>query len=376
MLTDHEPSVSIIGIGATSQGELPGRSAPDIAAEAFSLALDDAGLAKNDIDGLITCARSGIGTDVEMGQLLGLNPKYSATLAYGTCNFSIHLAAMVISAGLASTVALTYGTNQRTGQNSPERLDDPQGLHEPHGYLRIMGPGALALQRHKHLYGTTDSQFGQIAITQRSNAQKNPLAIFKEPLSLDDYLSSPFIVRPLRRPDVTMVSDGGVAIIMTSNERATHLRPKAIHLQGMAQTTSLRGLATEDNLMRPWLKDVADRVYEDAGMEPSDIDVLYVQDPIAVWVLQALEWFGFCPVGEGGRFLEDGHARLGASIPTNTNGGQLSESYMWGWLHVVELVRQLRGEAGPRQVTGAEVGMYCSTMEFFKGAASIFVRAA
>lgn len=364
--------VAIVGVGATEQGELPGRSSEEIAAEAFGLALADAGLTKADVDGLVTCSRMGSGVDTVVGPLLGINPRYSATLDYGTCNFSIHLAAMAISAGLASTIALTYGTNARSRRHTFGRGLDSQGLLGPHGYLHISGPAALALRRHQHVYGTTEEQFGHIALNQRANAAKNPLAIFREPLSMEAYLASPYLVRPLRRLDVTMASDGGVAVVMTSRERAKDLATSPVHLLGMAQTTALCGLAIEDHLMRQWLKDVADRVYRDAGLGPRDVDVLYVQDPTAVWVLQMLEWFGFCPVGEAGPFLADGHTRLDGSIPLNSNGGQLSESYMWGWLHVVELVRQLRGAAGERQVHGAEIGMYCSTMGFQKGAASIF----
>jgi acetyl-CoA acetyltransferase len=135
--------------------------------------------------------------------------------------------------------------------------------------------------------------------------------------------------------------------------------------------TALSGGRDLDNLMRPWLADVARDVYASAGLGPSDIDALYIQDPTAVWVLQMLEYYGFCDIGAGGAFLAEGHTYPGGSLPVNTNGGQLSESYMWGWLHLCEAVRQLRGECGQRQVPGAEVAMYCSTMVFTKGAASI-----
>ena len=364
--------VAIVGIGSTEQGELPGRSSEEIAAEAFDLAIRDAGLAKSEIDGLVTCSRNGTGLDTAIGQLVGLNPRYSATLDYGTCNFSIHLAAMVISAGLASAVALTYGTNVRSSQFRFGLVPDRYLLQSTHGFHHMAGPAALALKRHQYLYGTTEEQFAHIALNQRANAAKNPQAIFREPLSMEDYLASPYLVEPLRRLDVTMSSDGGVAIVMTSRERATELAQRPVYLLGMAQTTALRQFDITDHLMRPWLKDVADRVYSDAALTSTDIDVLFIQDPTAVWVLQMLEWFGFCPVGEAGPFLAEGHTRLDGSIPVNTNGGQLSESYMWGWLHVVELVRQLRGSAGQRQVSGAEIGMYCSTMAFQKGAASIF----
>lgn len=363
----------IVGVGATPQGELPGMSSEEIAASAFRDALDDAGLEKAEVNGLITCKSvHGHGVDTEVGSLLGLDPSYSATLDYGTCNFSIHLAAMVLDAGLADTIALTYGTNVRSagfrfGKRGVADVTAPYGFHH------IAGPAALALRRHQFLYGTTEEDFAHIALVQREYAHHNPLAIFRDELTLDDYLAAPYLVHPLRRHDLTMVSDGGVAIIMTRPERAVALAQPAVSLVGMSQVTSLGELRNEDNLMRPWLGDLASRLFERARMRADDIDLVYLQDPTAVWVLQMLEWFGFAPLGEGAQYVADGNTRPDGPTPMNTNGGQLSESYMWGWLHVVELVRQLRGELAPdRQIAGASVALYASTMAFQKGAASIF----
>jgi acetyl-CoA acetyltransferase len=370
--------VAIVAVGTTEQGELPGRSADEVAVEAISLALAQAGLAHTDVDGLITC-RSGIhgrgGADTGIGALLGISPRYSATLDYGTCNFSVHLAAMAIMAGLAQTVVLAYGSTQRSERVNfglpmgmgPVAVDLPAAS----GFVHIAGPAALALQRHRYLYGTTDEQFGHIAVAQREWATLNPLAVFRKPLSMSEYLAKPYLVEPLRRDDVTMVSDGGAALILTTADRAADFPRQPVYLRGMAQRTSLRGDRDPDYLMRSWLAGVAHDVYSAARLNPADIDLLYVQDPTAVWVLQMLEYFGFCEVGDGGRFLAEGHTYPGGSLPLNTNGGQLSESYMWGWLHLCEAVRQLRGECGPRQVSAAETALYCSSMEFKKGAASI-----
>jgi acetyl-CoA acetyltransferase len=363
---------AIVGVGTTEQGELPDRSADEVAVEAITLALADAGLDKADLDGLITChAGLGVGgRDTGVGSLLGIHPRYSATLDYGTCNFSLHLAVMAVAAGLASTIAIAYGATQRSEKidfGAPHSVD----LGTAGGFVHIAGPAGLALQRHKHLYGTTDEQFGHIAVAQRQWAQLNPLAIFTKPLSMAEYLDQPYMVEPLRRADVTMISDGGAALIVTAADRAVGFPKAAAYVRGIAETAALDGARTPDNLMRPWLAKVAKDVYASAGMGPKDIGALYIQDPTAVWVLQMLEYYGFCPVGEGGRFLAEGHTYPGGRLPLNTNGGQLSESYMWGWLHLCEAVRQLRGECGPRQVADVEVAMYCSTMTFTKGAASI-----
>lgn len=363
---------AIVAVGVTEQGELPGRTADEVAVEAVELALREAGLDKSQVDGLITC-RSNMntrGVDTGVGALLGISPRYSATLDYGTCNFSLHLGAMAIMAGLAEVVVLAYGATQRT---SKVNFGVPMGvdLAAAAGFVHVAGPAGLALQRHKYLYGTTDEQFGHIAVAQRQWARLNPQAIFTKPLSMEDYLASPYMVEPLRRHDVTMISDGGAAIVLTSAERAADFPRKPVYLLGAAETAALGGARNVDNYLRPWIEGVARDVYASAGLGPADIDALYIQDPTAVWVLQMLEYYGFCGVGEGGPFLAEGRTYPGGSLPVNTNGGQLSESYMWGWLHLCEAVRQLRGECGERQVAEAEVAMYCSTMTFTKGAASI-----
>jgi acetyl-CoA acetyltransferase len=366
-------STAIVGVGTTHQGELPGRGADQIAVEALGLALADAGLPKSAIDGLITCrSHGGAGIDSDIGHLAGLNPRYSATLDYGTCNFSLHLAVMAVAAGLAETVAILYGTNQRTAGNRFAAGAGAGGDHyEPYGFVNIAGPAAMAFQRHAHLYGTTQEQLGHIAVNQRFNAQRNPLAIFTHDLSIGDYLAAPYLVEPLRRADVCMISDGGAALIVTSAPRAVDRPRPPVYVLGIDQVTGLRQYQNPDNLLRPWIRSLGESIYPRAGIERADVNLLYIQDPVSVYVLQMLEWFGFCPEGEGGQFLAEGHTRLDGDLPVNTNGGQLSEAYMWGWLHLCEAVRQLRAECGDRQVADARVAQYCSAKGFEKAAVSI-----
>ncbi|MPZ62020.1 MAG: hypothetical protein GEU93_12155 [Propionibacteriales bacterium] len=366
-------ATAIVGVGTTQQGELAGRGADEIAIEALALALADAGLEKADIDGLITCRSHGdFGIDTEIGRLAGLNPRYGATLDYGTCNFSLHLAVMAIASGLADTIAILYGTNQRTaGNRFATGAGAGSALYEPHGFVNIAGPAALAFQRHAHLYGTTEEQLGHIAVNQRHNAKLNPLAIFTQDLSLADYLAAPYLVEPLRRPDVCMISDGGAALIVTTAQAARDRPRPPVYVLGIDEVTGLRLHQNPDNLLRPWIRSLGDAIYPRAGVRRDDVDVLYIQDPTSVYVLQMLEWFGFCAVGESGPFVAAGHTRLGGDLPVNTSGGQLSESYMWGWLHLCEAVRQLRGECGARQVADAHVAQYCSAKAFEKAAVSI-----
>ena len=365
---------ALVGVGTTAQGELPGRSANEIAVEALGLALADCGLDKRAIDGLVTCKTFGSneGIDTQIGALAGLRPRYSATLEYGTCNFSLNLAAMAISAGLATTVAILYGTNQRTaGQRFTSVADGAEReLLAPYGFLNIAGPTALALRRRQHLHGLTEEQLGHVAVVQRRHAQLNPLAVFRDPLTLDDYLASRYIVRPLRRPDICMISDGGACLIVTAAERAAEFA-RPVHLLAGDQVANPRHLQTEDALLRSWVRPMAGAIYDRAGIAREDVDVLLVQDATSLAVVEALELFGFCAHGDVGGFLAEERHALGADLPVNTNGGQLSEAYMWGWLHLCEAVRQLRGECGERQVAGAKVAQYCSSQGFRKYAVSI-----
>jgi acetyl-CoA acetyltransferase len=362
----------IVGLGHTAQGELPGHSAEENAVDAALLALADAGLTVDDLDGLVACKSvQGQGNDVNVGALLGVNLPYVQSLDYGTCNFSLHLAVMAIVSGMASTVLLTYGANARSGKFDFGKPMYGADMASAAGLVHIAGRAGLALQRHKAIYGTTDEQFGMLAVGQRDWAQKNPNAIFRTPMSMADYLAEPYMVDPLRRSDVTMISDGGVALVVTTAERARQLPNPPVYISGMAEYAGVRGEHNPENLMRPWLRDSAATIWANTGLRPADIDALYIQDPTALWSLQMLEYYGFCGIGEGGPFLAEGHTLPGGSLPLNTHGGQLSESYTWGWMHVVEAVRQLRGQAGERQLDAPEIGMYCSSHGFVKAAVSV-----
>jgi len=371
MDTDIRGKVAIVGIGHTAQGELPGQSPELNSVLAIKEAMRDAGIDRSALDGLITCKSvQGTNTDCQVGPLLGINPRYAQTLDYGTCNFSIHLAVQAIATGMADTVALCYGANART-------MKFPFGFSAPNlagvsGLMHVGGPAALALQRYKSLYGMTDEEFGWIAVGAREWARRNPIALFRDPMSMADYLAMDYLIEPLRRPDLTMVSDGGVSLILTSAERAADFPNKPVYILGMSEASQIRGEFTPSYLDREFLGLASRQIWNSTGLTQSDIDLLYIQDPTAFWVLQMIEHFGFAPLGEGGKWLAEGHTLPGGSLPLNTNGGQLSECYMWGWMHIVEAVRQLRGVAGAeRQVPGVEIAMYLSTQTWFKGGASI-----
>jgi acetyl-CoA acetyltransferase len=172
-----------------------------------------------------------------------------------------------------------------------------------------------------------------------------------------------------------MISDGGVCLIVTDAAHRPDTAKPPAYVLGTEQITGLRQYQNADNLLRPWVADMADTVFARAGITRQDVDVLFVQDPTSVWVLQMLELFGYCGPGESGPYVAEGRIALGGDgVPVNTNGGQLSESYMWGWLHLSEAIRQLRGICGDRQVDGATFAQYCSTKGFEKAATSVLGR--
>jgi len=368
---------AIVGIGATEQGEIPDTSSDTIATMAAIAALQDAGITKDQIDGLVTCKPNNAGggspgTDESMSGHLGINPDFATTLEYGACGFSLHVAAMAIEAGLANTVLLTYGANSRSLRSTyAVNVAAAADLTAPYGFAHVAGPAAMAFRRHMALYGTTEEQLGWVSVSQREWAALNPRAVFRSPMSIDDYLASPYLVEPLRRADLTVVSDGGVAIVLTRADRAKDFAKTPVFLAGMAQASGMRTDQNPDNLMRPWLGRLADRLYSRAGLTPADIDAAYLQDATSVWVLQQLDYYGFCGIGEAGAFLAEGNTRPGGDLPVNTGGGQLSEAYTWNWLNLYEAVDQLRGACGPRQVLGAEIVLHAQTHDFVKGAATV-----
>ena len=182
----------------------------------------------------------------------------------------------------------------------------------------------------------------------------NPNALMREPITIEDHQASRWIVEPFHLLDCCLISDGGVCVIVTTTERAKDLAKPPVVIGGMGQAYTTRTLEREDWWYVPHQKEALDRAFDMAGLKPQDIDVAQLYDNFTMSVILWLEHAGFCGVGEGGAFVEDGRIQLGGQLPVNTAGGNLSESYMEGWLHIVEGVRQIRGECGDRQVKGAE----------------------
>lgn len=352
---------AIVGVGASPQGRVPGSTSASLATTAFKAALDDSGLRKEDIDGLLTMpgttSPEGSLNYLRLGEALGINPVYtgSLTMGGGTAGALVQMAAMAVATGMATTVACLFGDAAKTGGYRFNRASgwvDSWGIW---GMLGAAGNSAITASRHMALYGTTSTQLAEVAVACRHHASLNENAVMRDPITIADHQASRFIVEPLRLLDCCLISDGGVCVIVTSPERARDLRQKPVLIRGMGQGYTTENLGSEDWWYVPHQRDACTRAFRMAGVSPSEIDVAQLYDNFTISVLLWLEHAGFCEPGEGGPFVEGGAIRLGGRLPVNTAGGNLSESYMEGWLHVVEGVRQMRGECGLRQVPDAEL---------------------
>jgi acetyl-CoA acetyltransferase len=356
-------AAAIAGLGITAMGKVYGRSATDFAAEAIALALDDAGLEAREIDGLLINSNQSSEMVPTLQFSLGLTDLtlLSAMSAFGsTATTMLQYAAYAIATGQANVVACVYadaplssGTSISQSAYNGKRFSAPgfAGLRPAYGDY---GPAntmyALALRRHMHLFGTNHDQLGAIAVGQRAWAQMNPRAQMRQPMTLADYHASRWVVEPLHLFDCCLVSNGGVAVIVTSPEHARGLRQPPVYLRGFGQCAPGDPARTErDPAIHTGAAKSAALALAQAGIGLSDIDVLELYDCYTYTVLVTLEDYGFCEKGDGGPFVADGKLGPGGSLPCNTGGGQLSSYYMWGFTPLSEGVIQARGQAGERQ---------------------------
>ena len=352
---------AIAGVGASPQGKFPGCSAVSLAVEAFKRALDDSGLKKEQIDGLLTMPGSaspeGALNYLRLGETLGINPRYtgSKVMGGGTAGALVHEAAMAVNAGFANYVACLFGDNAATGGSRFSRASGWGDSYAIWGFMAACANSAITASRHMALYGTTSRQLGEIAVACRKHASMNPDAIMRKPITIEEHQASRWIVKPLHLLDCCLISDGGVCIIVTTAERAKDMKQPLVLLSGMGQAYTTENMEREDWWYVPHQKLAVGDAYAMAGLGPKDIDVCQLYDNFTSSVLLWFEHGGFCKVGESGPFVEGGRIQLGGELPINTAGGNHSESYMEGWLHIVEGVRQMRGACGERQVKGAEV---------------------
>jgi len=363
---------AIIGLGITKQGRVYDSNHIGFAVEAVQLALDDAGLTRSDLDGLLlnpglSWGEASMGS-FQLQQAMGLrNLRLSATMNAGgaTACAMIQQAVEAIDAGLCTTVACVFSdaplkppkpkSDAKKEGGSAAAYAFARGLDAAYGHFGINAAYAMVAQRHMHLYGTTSSQLGAIAVAQRQWANLNPAAQFHDvPMSIDDYHQSRWIVEPFHLYDCCLVSNGGLAVIVTATERARDRKQPPVYVWGMGQGHP--GGDPLDTLTSGAVL-AKETAFKMAGVGLHDIDVVELYDCYTFTVLVCLEDYGFCAKGEGGAFVADGKTAPGGSLPLNTGGGQLSSFYMWGMTPVSEAVIQLRGSGGKRQVAGARTAL-------------------
>lgn len=357
--------VAIAGVGHTTYGKHPGRSAWSLQTEAITAAVDEAGLDPGDVDGLFTESQFSeplLMHGAILGRQLGMRPRYLSTQSQGgaTCNSLAMTAAMAIHHGLCDVAVVSYGDNAKTGIpniHGLAQMGRGQADFVAHGLLGGPAMEGLSAMRYKHQYNVSDEEFGAVPVSIREHATRNPNAQYSAPLTMDEYLESRFISEPLRLFDCTIASDGGAAIVLTSTERAKDLAKGAVPILGFGQGHNLNGLEDRDHYVRFGGERASHAAFGMAGIGASDVDCAQLYDCFTSTVLITLEDYGFCERGEAGAFAAAGNLRLDGDLPTNTSGGMLSEANMTGWNAVIEAARQLRGEAGDRQVDDCEIAV-------------------
>lgn len=368
---DLRAKCAIAGLGQTRMGKnFDHPNAMGFAIEAIKLALDDSGLKREDLDGLlvnpgITWSENQMAS-FSLQQALGLrNLRLSAMMNLGgaSAGAMIMHASQAIASGMANAVACVFADaplrpprpqkDGGKGGGSAAAYGFARGLNAAYGLFGVNAQYAFVARRHMDLYGTTSDHLGAVAVAQRKWANLNPDAQFYDtPMSLDDYHQSRWIVEPFHLFDCCLVSNGGLAVIVTSADRAKDLKKPPVYILGMGQG-HLGGDPMETLASgAPIAKETAFRM---AGVELSDIQLAELYDCYTFTVLVTLEDYGFCAKGEGGPFVADGKTAPGGSVPVNTGGGQLSSFYMWGMTPIAEAISQVRGEAGERQVPRHEL---------------------
>lgn len=358
--TSPRGSAVFAGIGVAGIGAAPGFSHLDLIGLAVRRALDDAGIALAEVDGLFTANTVNMFAPLVVGEYLGIRPKVAVGTSAGGNALVDHVAsaARALQAGECNVALLCYGSNQRTGTNPlmPPDMPASEAIYNPREPISSY---ALAAARHMHDYGTSRAQLAEVAVSARQWAQRNPIAFARDPLSIEDVLGSRMICDPLSLLDCCLVTDGAGAIIMMRAERAADLPNKPVYFLGGGTAQTHRQISQMPDLTTTAAAVSGPLAFAMARLTPADIDVVQLYDAFTINVVLFLEDLGFCPKGEGGRFVEGGRLAPGGALPVNTNGGGLSCVHpgMYGIFTLIEAVEQLRGTAGDRQVAGAETAL-------------------
>ena len=367
---------AIVGVGETdyaddyraARAQEAGYTPPDAASlvpKAFERALADSGLKREDIDGLSVSYTYGGPSPEETAKLLGIQPRYMERSG-GIMAGVIPPAVEAIQSGKCNTIALVYAVASRAiGRRYGGETYTGEGIssyyyYHPWGWSSQAAHWALMFQYYQSTYGATEEQLGSVALTLRQHAMLNPNAIMRTPLTIQDYLDSRYIVRPIHLFDMCLVNDGGVCLILRRTEMAYDMAHVPVLVAGWSDVhVHKRKLhyMVKDRL-RTQMQEAGGQALGMAGLSLGEIQHFQGYDASSIHLINQVEGYGFCRPGEGLDFCREGNMSLGGKLPVNTSGGMLSESYMHGWNHVVEATRQLRHEAGSHQIKGVQSSMF------------------
>jgi acetyl-CoA acetyltransferase len=352
---------AIVGAATFGLGEAQGFTATELAANASVAALAKAGLRPSDVDGLFGCISDDMLSSLAVADYLGIQPNLSDNTRVGGSSFllQVNMAALALDAGQCDVALIYYGSNQRTAAGklvSVMRNSIYESAYKP---VMPIAAYALAAARHMHQFGTTREQLGAVAVAARQWAQLNPDAFMREPLTLEAYLAARMVASPLSVRDCCLVTDGAGAIVMTRADRAPDHAARPAYVLAAAAEISHREIAQMPDLTVTAARQTGKRAYAQSGYSPADIDVVQLYDAFTINTILFVEDLGFCPKGEGGRFVADGNIAPGGKLPVNTNGGGLSCTHpgMYGLFTLIEATEQIMGNAGARQRPSVELAL-------------------
>ncbi len=361
--------VAFIGAADTEVGKLPGRTPMELCAEAALKAIADAGLKKSDVDGLLSCsamAQPLMYPAEALAEYLQMFPRYCMAVGAGggTTFSAIHHAASAIVTGMADVIVVAMADSMRSGLTRDQAMQVQASTGHPE-FEQPYGPTvpayyALIAQAHMAEFGTTSEQLAGIAVACREHACLNPAAQMRDPMTVEDVVSSRMIADPLHLLDCSLVSDGGSAVVLCSAERAAELRNDPVYLLGAGEGHTHEHISAAHSLTTSAAKAAGERAYQMAGLGPQDMSFAQLYDCFTPTVLVELEDLGFCAKGEGGAFVDSGALKPGGSLPVNTHGGLLSHSHPGNpgsMFALTESIWQLRHATGERQVANAQHGL-------------------
>ena len=352
---------AIVSAATFGVGTAPGYSNFDLAAHASVKALAQVGFKPKDVDALFCVVMDETLSGLNFAEYLGVRTRFNDNVRTGGSSFQIQasVAALALASGQCDVALIAYGSNQRSAAGKLITSARSSPWEAPYRPLRPISSYAMAAARHMHEFGTTKEQLGEVALAARRWAQLNPEATMRDALTMQDYLSARLVCDPFGLRDCCLVTDGAAAVVMTRADRAKDLCSRPAYLLGAAHETTHREIAGMPSLTTTGVAEASRRAFAQAGVRPSDVDVVELYDAFTINTILFLEDMGFCAKGEGGRFVSNGNIAPGGALPVNTNGGGLSFCHpgMYGLFTMVEATQQLQGVCGERQVKDVEVAI-------------------